>query len=214
MTLDIESARPWYSTSDSVHGFDHILRVYYLAEKIAQAEGADLEIVRAASLLHDSKGSIPTGDGGERMEHQIASAEYAAEVLKAEGWPSERIRAVQHAIRAHRFRHAGERPETLEAQCLFDADKLDALGAIGVARVIAFSTQAGQPLWVEPSEQFLTTGEKMMGEPHSAYHEYLYKLSKIKDQMFTYTGRKLAIERSTFMQTYFSQLNAETRGER
>lgn len=214
MTLSIETARGWYETSDSVHGFDHVLRVYHLAEHLAEEEGADLEIVRAAALLHDSRGSMPAGDGGERKEHHLASAEFAVEVLKAEGWTPERIAAVQHAIRAHRFRHAGERPETLEAQCLFDADKLDAIGAIGAARAIAFSTQAGQPLWAQPSEQFVATGEKEPGEAHSPYHEYLYKLRKIKDLMFTRTGHAMAIERSTFMEAFFTQLNAEARGER
>jgi uncharacterized protein len=214
MTLDIETARQWYSQTDSVHGFDHILRVYNLAERIAQAEGADLEIVRAAVLLHDSKGATVEQNTDNRKEHHIASAEFAEEVLQSEGWSSERIAAVQHAIRSHRFRHNGERPETLEAQCLFDADKLDVIGAIGAARTIAFSTQAGQPLWAEPSKQFLATGEKEAGEPHTPYHEYLYKLSKIKHQLFTYTGRKFAIERSIFMETYFCELNAEARGER
>jgi uncharacterized protein len=214
MTLDIDTARDWYAASDSVHGFDHVLRVYHLAEHLAEEEGADLEIVRADALLHDSRGSIPAGDGGDRKEHHIASAEFAAEVLEAEGWATERIAAVQHAIRAHRFRHSGERPETLEAQCLFDADKLDAIGAIGVARAIAFSTQAGQPLWVEPSERFVATGEKELGEAHSPYHEYLYKLSKIKDQMFTHAGRKIATERNAFLKAFFDQLGAEVRGER
>ena len=214
MTLDLDTARQWYSQTDTVHGFDHILRVYKLAKRIAQAEGADLEIVRAAVLLHDSKGATVEQSTENRKEHHIASAEFAEEVLRADGWSSERIAAVQHAIRAHRFRHNGERPETLEAQCLFDADKLDVLGAIGAARTIAYSTQAGQPVWSQPSERFLSTGEKMPGEPHSAYHEYLFKLRKIKDQLFTPTGRHLAIDRTQFLAQFFDQLTAEVSGER
>ncbi|MGB4594472.1 MAG: HD domain-containing protein [Anaerolineaceae bacterium] len=214
MTLDIETARQWYSQTDTVHGFDHILRVYKLAERIARAEGADLEIVRAAVLLHDSKGATVEQSTDNRKEHHIASAEFAEEVLQAEGWSPDRIAAVQHAIRAHRFRHNGERPETLEAQCLFDADKLDVIGAIGAARTIAYSTQAGQPLWSEPSKQFLSSGEKEPGEPHSPYHEYLFKLRRIKDQLFTSTGRERAVKRMAFLDSFFEQLAAEARGER
>lgn len=214
MTIDIVMARQWYIKSDSVHGFDHVLRVYKLAERLAKAEGADVEIVCVAALLHDAKGATVDQTISERQEHHLASAEFAGEVLLAEGWATDRIKAVQHAIRAHRFRHAGERPETLEAQCLFDADKLDAIGAIGVARAIAFSTQAGQPLWVEASDRFLATGEKEFGEPHSPYHEYLFKLRNICDQIFTPTGQKLAIERTAFLASFFEQLAAEARGER
>src|SRR3989304_3806485 len=96
----IETARAWYPDDDPVHGFDHILRVYRMAERLAHAEGADLEIVRAAALLHDAEGTTP--GGAERANHHHSSAEFAAEILGAEGWSPERIAAVQHCIRAHR----------------------------------------------------------------------------------------------------------------
>ena len=110
--------------------------------------------------------------------HHHTSAEFAGQVLQAEHWPDDRIAAVQHCIRAHRFRDVTEPPATIEARVLFDADKLDVLGAIGVARVIAYASLAGKPFYAEPSQHFLQTGEKEAGEPHSAYHEYLFKLSK------------------------------------
>ena len=134
--------------------------------KLAAAEGADLEIVRAAALLHDVEGTAPEGAG--RASHHHESAEFAAEVLQAEGWPAERIAAVQHCIRAHRFRDRSEPPATLEAKVLFDADKLDVLGAIGAARTIAYAILAGQPIHAPASEQFRQTGEKEPGEPHSS----------------------------------------------
>ena len=68
-----------------------------------------------------------------------------------------------------------ETPQTLEAKILFDADKLDVIGAVGVARTIAFDVVVNQPIYTEPSERFLATGEKEPGEPHSSYHEYLFK---------------------------------------
>lgn len=214
MAISIEEAREWYQEADPVHDFDHVLRVYRIAERLAKAEGADLEIVRAAALLHDLKGSAPGAEGKARAEHHIASAEFAGQVLGEKGWPQECIRAVQHCIQAHRFRGDENAPETLEAQVLFDADKLDVLGAIGAARTIAYAALDGQPSYAEPSEQFLRTGEKEPAEPHSSYHEFLFKLRRVKDRMFTNSGKALAEARHAFLVDFYTQLQAEVRGER
>jgi uncharacterized protein len=120
---------------------------------------------------------------------------------------------VQHCIRAHRFR-GDESPQTLEAKVLFDADKLDVIGAFGVARTLGYDVVMGWPFYAEPSQQFKDTGEKEEGETHSSYHEYIFKLSKIKDRLQTATGRKLAEERQKFLNDFFDQLDAEARGER
>ena len=207
----IEEARKWYPNDDPVHGFSHILRVLALSQRLARSEGADLEIVRAAALLHDAGDS---GVGDERQEHQSAAALFAGKVLAAEGWPSEKIEAVQHCIRAHRFRNPSEQPATIEAKVLFDADKLDAIGAIGAVRAIAFAVKAGQDLYSPPSERFLKTGEKEIGEHHTPYHEHLYKLRKLKDRMFTTSGRAAAQVRHDAMESFFEQLQAELRSER
>ncbi|MDF1520760.1 MAG: HD domain-containing protein [Brevefilum sp.] len=212
--LTIEEARGWYQDADPVHDFDHVLRVYRVATRIANAEGADLEIVQAAALLHDSQGSAPGEPGNARAEHHIASAEFANEVLRSKGWPEEKIKAVQHCIRSHRFRGKEDAPETLEAKVLFDADKLDVLGAIGAARTVAYAALDDQPVYAEPSQQFLTTGNKEPGEPHSSYHEFLFKLRNVKDRMFTKTGKNLAEARHAYLVEFFTQLTAEVRGER
>lgn len=209
----IEQARAWYQQADPVHDFDHVLRVYRMAERLATQEGADLEIVRAAALLHDATGSAPGGEVEERANHHHASSDFAEEVLRSEGWPEERIRAVQHCIRAHRYRDRSEPPQTPEARVLFDADKLDVLGAIGAARTIAYAVLDGQPVYSQPSGQFLQTGEKEPGEPHSSYHEYLFKLRKIKDRLFTPTARALADERDRYLAGFYERLGAEIRGE-
>ncbi len=214
MTLSIETARRWYEDADLVHDFEHVLRVYRLAERIGASEGADLEIIRAAALLHDSRGSAPGGAGQERAGHHRTSARFAGEVLAGEGWPEERIRAVQHCIRAHRFRTQEEQPKTLEAKVLFDADKLDVLGAIGAARTIAYAALDGQPVYAEPSRRFLETGEKEPGEAHSSYHEFLFKLRKVKDRLFTASGKALAEGRHAYLLGFYEQLQEEVRGER
>jgi uncharacterized protein len=209
----IDQARLWYTDLDPVHGFDHVMRVYRMAERLAQAEGADLEIVHAAALLHDAEGSATVGGEIGRSNHHHASSEFARQELEAEGWAPDRISAVQHCIRAHRFRDNSEPPQTLEARILFDADKLDVIGAIGVVRTVAFDVVVGQPVYAEPSQHFLSTGEKESGEPHSSYHEYLFKLCHIKDRLFTPTARAIAEERHRFMAEFFTRLAAEEHGE-
>lgn len=207
----IEQARAWYRDADPVHDFDHVLRVYRMAECIGRAEGADLEILLAAALLHDAEGTAPGGEA--RARHHHASADFAAEVLQGEGWLEERILAVRHCILAHRFRGDGTFPQTLEARILFDADKLDVLGAIGVVRVVAYATLNGTPAFAQPSDHFLATGEEEAGEPHSAYHEYLFKLRKVKSRMFTATARALAEEREQYLGEFFERLGREIQGE-
>jgi uncharacterized protein len=166
--------------------------------------------VRAAALLHDAEGPY-TGDS--RSDHQFASAEFAREILTTEGWLEERIEAVQHCIRAHRFRDDREQPETIEAKVLFDADKLDAIGAVGAVRAIAYAVLDAQNLFSQPSEKFIRTGERESGEPHTPYHEHLFKLSKLKSRMFTQTGKALANGRHDYLDRFFARLHAELAAE-
>lgn len=202
--IDLERARQYYEGADAIHDFDHVLRVLALAERLAQAEGADQEIVRAATLLHD----MARGHG-DRMatDHAQAGAEAARQILA--GQPPEKIEAVAHAIAAHRFR-SGPTPQSLEAKVLHDADKLDAIGAIGIARAFAFGGHEGQRLWAEVppgyQENMATRYE------HTPVHEYHLKLVRIKDRLLTASARKLAEERHAFMVSYFSQLEREVRG--
>lgn len=202
-------ARAWYVNADPIHAFDHIERVYVMAERLAQAEGADLDIVRAAALLHDALGTTPGQDS--RVSHHEDSSEFAAEILSAEGWDSHKIAAVQHCIRSHRFR-LGETPQTIEACVLFDADKLDVLGAVGIARVIGYAVLAGQPIYATPSQLFIQTGKGEPGEPHSAYHEYVFKLQKIKQRLYTPTAKAIAEKRDTYIRDYFNRLMDEISG--
>ena len=207
----LQQARAWYAASDPIHDFDHILRVYHMAERLGQIEGADLEILHAAVLLHDAEGTTPGGTG--RTSHHQRSAEFAAAVLEDEGWLPERIAAVQHCIRAHRFRGDGEIPQTIEAKVLFDSDKLDVLGAIGAARTIGYAALSGMPAYAQPSPKFLASGQLEAGEPHSAYHEYLFKLCKVKGRMFTASARAIAEERERYLSEFFERMIREYAGE-
>jgi uncharacterized protein len=137
-SLSVEAARQLYERAGSGHDFDHVLRVLLVARQIAQAEGADLAVVCTAALLHD------VGESEGRKDHHLRGALMAREILQAE--PPDFVEAVAHAIEAHRFR-AEPAPRTLEAQVVSDADKLDAIGAIGVARAFAHAGSRGTALW-------------------------------------------------------------------
>jgi uncharacterized protein len=206
--LTIEQARAWYP-DDPVHGFDHVLRVYRMAERLAEIEGADLKIVGAAVLLHDAQ-----NEATERENHQHASASFARQVLLAEKWDDQDISAVEHCIRSHRYRDQRESPGTLEAQILYDADKLDAIGAIGVARAIAYAALDHNPAYAPPSQKFIQSGRTEPGERYSAYHEYLFKLSKLKHRLYTESAKAIAEQRHRYLADFFDQLVAENKAER
>jgi len=209
--LTLERARYWYPNYDAVHGFDHIERVYGLCEVIGPQENADMQILLAAALLHDARGSQP--GKGQRHGHHIESAKFAQQILRDEAWSQDRINAVKHCIESHRFRK-NTPPSTVEAKILFDADKLDVIGAIGVVRALAYANQVKQPAYAKPSDRFLKHGDKVDGEPHSAYHEYIYKLQHIASLMFTNTAKEVAKQRQYFLNRFFEQLKTEVESSR
>ncbi len=207
--ITIEFARTLYpAEADSAHDFDHVLRVVAMADRIAEAEGADREVVHAAALLHD----IGLDEG--RAGHEISAANRAKEILRAHGYDEPFCITVAHAIESHRFR-SGPTPHTLEAKVLFDADKLDAIGAIGVARAFAFGAHRGQKLWGEVPPDYIDQLNGVEADPrqHTAVHEFHVKLSKIKDRMFTATGKQIAAERHAFMVKFYEQLAREVKGD-
>ena len=200
--ITIEQACALYTEGDAAHRFDHVLRVADLAVQIAKAEGADVEIVRTAALLHD------IGLDNGRQQHEQAAAQRALQILA--GHPPEKVQAVAEAIRSHRFR-AGPPPQTLEARCLFDADKLDAIGAVGVARVFAFAGSHGQHLWAEVP---LDYDENRLHGEHTPVHEFVVKLAKIRDRLTTPTGRRIGQERHNYMAAFFERLEREVKGQK
>jgi uncharacterized protein len=212
-SLTIEAAQALYEQGGGGHDFDHVQRVLDLATRIAEAEGADLEIVRTAALLHD------VGESRGRAEHHVRGAAMARDLLRAE--PPAFVDAVAHAIEAHRFR-ADPAPQTLEAQVLSDADKLDAIGAIGIARAFAYAGAHGTALWRLP---WRTIAERavdgdagrqpaLLGPAYTPVHEYVYKLDRIADRLYTATARAIGAERRAFMLAFFDRLDEEMAGLR
>ncbi|WP_409175991.1 HD domain-containing protein [Brevibacillus fortis] len=194
----VAEAQRRFDGQDPAHDWQHNLRVMAICERIGREEGADMEVLRLAALLHD------IGRAEERQTgecHAEISARLAGEWLSERSITEAFISRVQSAILAHRFRK--ERPpHTLEEKVLFDADKLDSIGAIGVARVFAYTGVIGQPIQSDDPNQ------------HTPYKEYTWKLQRIKDKLFTKTAQKIAEDRHRFMITFFEQWEWEVTGIR
>jgi uncharacterized protein len=209
LPISEDEVRQLYERSGAGHDFDHILRVAALSRRLGASEGADLRVVVTAALLHD------IGENEGRSAHHIRSAELARGIL--DGHPAQFVDAVAHAIEAHRFR-ADPAPRTLEAEVVYDADKLDAIGAVGVARVFAYAGERGTPLWRRPWPEIAAEGgdallqPKALGADYTPVHEFVYKLDRIPDLLYTATARAIAAERRVFMRAFFDRLDAEVQG--
>jgi uncharacterized protein len=223
--LTDDEARALYiggtSGSDAAHDFDHVWRVTTLAIRIAQSEGADVTVVRLAALLHD----VPVPDDGanahshshnhlhsHRQAHHLAAAEYARDYLVGRGLGTEQVANVVHCIEAHRFRDQSVQPQTIEAKCLYDADKLDSIGAIGIARAFAYAGAYNNRLWTEAWSAVPPDDAKPTGEDYTPVHEYVYKLRRIASTLHTQSARRLGAERHRFMLSFFDRLDAEMKG--
>jgi uncharacterized protein len=210
--IGIAEAQALYSGKDAAHNFDHVLRVLKLAERIGSIEGADMQVLRAAVLLHDIARADEDAGGACHAE---VGAERARLILA--GQPAEQVEAVAQAILAHRFRGA-HRPRTVEAMVLHDADKLDAIGAIGVARAYAIAGRCAQRLWAKVPPGYHQRGladarGDVASEDHTPVHEFRYKLSRLHAMMLTETARQMALSRHQFMVEFFERLQLEVEGE-
>lgn len=198
-----------FSSARGSHDWDHTQRVYNLCMHIGKAEGADLEVLEMAAYLHDVGRSHEDASKGG-ICHAQKGAEIARELLAAYPISDEQRANIIHAIRSHRFR-GNHQPETLEAKVLFDADKLDAIGAVGIGRAFLFAGEVGAKLY-NPCIQLEDT--RPYTEEDTGYREYKLKLSKIKDRMLTEEGRRLAEERHAFMEMFFKRFTQEHEGHK
>ncbi len=205
--LSEEEAAALYAEGDAAHDFDHVRRVARLAERLAQAEGADVTVVRLAALLHDAP--APAGEAGGRSSHHRAAAAFAQRLLLERGLDDGRAAAVAHCIEAHRFRDRSTPPQTLEAKCLYDADKLDSMGAAGIARAFAYGGAHASRLWMGPWRTLDPQARPPDGAAYTPVHEYVYKLNRLLATLHTDSARTLGAERHAFMILFFDRLDAE-----
>jgi len=196
----------------AAHDFQHVGRVYALAERIATAEGADLFIVRAAALLHDVGRSEEKRSGSECDRHEEHSARMAEPFLAELGLQAERRARIVQAILRHRHRR-GLDPEALEDRCLYDADKLDSIGAVGVARAYLWLGEFGRSVYYPEAEWIGIDPSDNSTAVDSVQREWRIKLSGLRERMTTAKGRELAGERHDRMARFLAELEREVNGE-
>jgi len=202
-----EEARRFFSKATGSHDWDHTERVYELCLRIGKKEKADLEILKLAALLHDIGREEEDRSNG-KICHTERGVALAKKLLEKHHLEKERIEKILHCIKSHRFRKRNI-PKSKEARILFDADKLDSIGAIGIGRAFLFAGEIGAMLHNKGLDLRKT---KPYTKDDTAYREFLFKLSKIKDRMFTKEGKRIARERHKFMVEFFKRLNKEVDG--
>jgi len=202
-------AKERFAAARRSHDWDHTERVYRLCMHIGQVEGADLEVLAVSASLHDVGRSEEDKSKG-KICHAEKGAKIAKTLLANYPLSDERKRNIVHCIGSHRFR-GNTPPQTLEARTLFDADKLDSIGAIGIGRAFLFAGEVGAKLH-NPEAELHTT--RPYTEEDTAYREFKLKLSKIKDRMLTSEGKHLAQQRHAFMEAFFERFQREYEGKK
>ncbi len=201
---EAEVLRLWGAQSDGAHDLGHLRRVWANAQTIARAEGgADMDVLLAACFFHDAV-NLPK-DAPDRASASARSAVVAVTYLSGTGFPPGKLDAVAHAITAHSF-SAGIAPLTLEAKILQDADRLEALGAIGIARMfhVAGALQGGL---FDPQDPMAM--HRPLDDRRFALDHLQVKLFPIADAMQTAAGREMAAERADWMASFRTRLLGE-----
>jgi uncharacterized protein len=206
--LAITFARDRMSRLHSSHGWDHVERVRRTAEKIASTEkDADLFIVDASAILHDIA-RIDEVDSTGNDCHAEKGSRMAYDFLTANGLDEESADRIRLCILSHRYRN-DHVPDSIEAKILYDADKLDSIGAVGIGRAFLFSGEVGARLHNSDIDINLT---RAYSKEDTAYREYMIKMRFIRDKMLTAEGRRLAEERHRYMAQFFNRLQDEVMG--
>jgi uncharacterized protein len=189
LQLLLEAVRPHYQFNDPGHDLSHALRVTKLCETIAAKEGGDLNIILPAALCHDAR-------RWEHSGHSESMAELLTELLTEVGYSPTEVNPIIRAVQRHSF-HSPEPVQTLEEKILFDADKLEGLGATGIGRCFAVSGKLNQPIF--ETDSGAVTAQNLLTSLMSEYWTSLH----------TETARALGQERHQFLMKFIAQLQSE-----
>ena len=204
-TYDLLESYMLSCMEDSAHDAHHIYRVLYNALLIAKEEAyVDHDVLIAACLLHDIGRKEQFADPA--LCHAAVGSEKARTFLLEQGYPETFAETVADCIRTHRFRKNAP-PQTLEARILFDADKLDVVGAMGIARTLAYQGALGAPLYTKLPDGTVSDGTGDV--PYSFFREYKFKLENLYDRFYTRKGRELAIQRRPAAEAFYHALYSE-----
>ncbi len=203
---------------DPSHTLEHEIRVYKIAMLLAKTSpNVDMNVLKTAILLHDIARPIEDKDNSGNTDHAILGAELAEKILIDLKYPNDKIEKIKHCISTHRFR-GNNKPQTIEAQILFDADKIDLLGAIGIARLYMIAGKYHQkPYSSTPIDLYIqenlvggkSNGRIKIKSKHAPNIEFKTKIETIPSKLFTKEAKKIASERIEFMKLFFSKLEKE-----
>ena len=203
--------------SCSAHNMEHVLRVYDLCLHLAEGEPLNMVVLKAAALLHDIARVKEDEDTTGYIDHAVLGAYMADKILKELKFTKEKREEIKHCIITHRFR-SNAKPETREAQILFDADKLDVLGAVGVARCFMVAGKYNESIYSDIPLDSYAKDNIMDGtyhgrikdiSKHAPNIEFETKFKYIPTILYTEEARKIARERIDFMAKFFEQLKRE-----
>ena len=190
---------------DAAHDKEHIYRVLYNALNIAQAEsGVDYDVLITACLLHDIGRDEQFKN--PKLDHAEVGGDKAHKFMIDNGFSAEFANKVKSCIVTHRFRKSRP-PESIEAKILFDADKLDVTGAMGIVRTLMYKSGVGEPLYSVGEDGMPSNGEG--DEQPSFFQEYNFKLKNLYDKFYTERGRLLAAEHKSAAKAFYDSLYAE-----
>ena len=192
---------------DSAHDMQHVRRVLNNAIEIAKGEtNVDMDVLLAAALLHDVGRADELVDPS--ADHALTGSERACHLLLKMDYPADFAEHVRQCIRTHRFRRS-DPPATIEAKILFDADKLDVCGTIGIARTLMYSGEHHRPIYnTEPDG---TPRDGQDDSEDSFFHEYRFKLEGMYNRFLTKCGAELAAQRQTAARDFYTALLSEVR---
>ena len=190
---------------DSAHDKEHIYRVLYTALDIAKTEtDVNYDVLVCACLLHDIGRKEQFEDSS--LCHAVVGSEKAHRFLIENGFTPTFADHVKSCIKTHRFRKS-DPPQSIEAKILFDADKLDVSGAMGIARTLIYKGQINDPLYSLTADGQVSDGET--DETPSFFHEYHYKLKNIYNSFYTLRGSELASVRRHAAESFFNAIYSE-----
>ena len=191
--------------NDSAHDCQHIYRVLYSVLDIANDfKEADMDVLIAASLLHDIGRDAQFRD--PKCDHAVVGADMAFEFLESIGWDENKANHVKACIASHRYR-SNNPPMSTEARILFDADKLDASGTLGIARTLAYNGIVSKPLYSVDNHGNVLAGDKE--ESPSFFKEYHWKLKKVYDKFYTDRAREIAESRRNSSLLFYENMFRE-----
>ena len=201
-------AREIFAGDASGHDFWHTFRVWKLAVRLADAEGADAETAALAAILHDVD--------DEKLSPEIAAGKLrASSFLETEGVPAVQREKILHIIGQVSYKGADSvTPDSPEGMCVQDADRLDAIGAVGIARTFAFGGSRGRPIWDPEDKPREHVDARNYRDGGCTINHFYEKLLRLKDMMNTESARRMAERRHRVMEAWLDEFFAEWRGER